>query len=74
MIKNISNTGKPIKENKKVGGGGHWGSLQIDTKNNDKVSLLVMQGKFYGISGSYKINNMLFHGSWVDDGVLVCNI
>lgn len=52
-----------------------YGSLQIDTNNNDKVDITVMENNmFYGISSAIKFNDLIFHTSWVDDGTLICKI
>lgn len=52
-----------------------YGSLEIDTKNNNEIKLLTLQNdKFFGISSAIRKGDMVFHSSWIDDGVLVCKI
>lgn len=65
-----------VQKNSLEGVGKRWGgSLTIDTKNKNKVEIQVIQNSLlYGISSSIKDDKRVFHSSWVDDGILICNI
>lgn len=66
-----------IDEKKSLEGvGKRWGgSLTIDTKKENKVEIQVIQNSmFYGVSSSIKDGNIIYHGSSVDNGILVCDL
>jgi hypothetical protein len=49
------------------------GSCQIDTNQDDKVDVLVMQDdQLYVIATAVIVNNLVYHSSSVDDGILIC--
>jgi hypothetical protein len=49
------------------------GSILIDPSKGDKIEiLLVNNSTFYGISSAIIKKGLVFHGSWFDDGLLIC--
>jgi hypothetical protein len=76
LADHLAITGNLEKKHSLEGVGKRWGgSLQIDTRNGNKVEILVIQNDMlHGIASAVKVNNTVFHSSWVDEGVLVCDI
>lgn len=50
-------------------------AIQIKTESTEISRLITLQNDmFIGISSSVIKDDLVFHGSWIDDGVLICKI
>lgn len=67
---------KSFKETKSISRSvkDYGGAVSIDTKTDEVRTLTMYESKLYGTSSALKFRNRVVHGSWCDDGVLVCEL